>query len=152
MKLSKYACLLVFMLFTASSFCQSNKRDSTNKLEIDSIALKQQDAGPHATFYFYRSFVPWINKSVLKIPIYVNDTLVYELKSNSLVPMQIFKEGNYTVAVDKKGNTEISVKVKFGKEYFFKCDLTGGLLVHKITIDAVSPADGRSESGIYQKY
>jgi hypothetical protein len=140
------------MLSAESSFCQSNKRDTANKLEIDSMALKQQAAVPHATFYFYRSFVPAINKSVLKIPIYINDTSVYQLKSNSLIPMQIFKEGNYTVAVDKKGNTDISVKVKFGKEYFFKCDLTGGFVIHKITIDEVTPADGRAESGVYQKF
>ena len=142
----------MFMLFATSSFCQSNKRDTANKLQIDSAALEQQDTIPHATFYFYRSFVPWINKSVLKIPVYINDTLVYQLKSNYLVPIKIFKEGKYTVAVDKKGDTEISVKVKLGKEYFFKCDLTGGFLIHKITIDAVTPADGRAESGVYQKY
>lgn len=153
MKLSKYICLVLLLFFAANSFCQSSKRDTTTRLLIDSTALSQQDTSrPHATLYFYRSFVPWINRSVLKIPIYINDTLAYQLKSNSLIPIQIFKEGNYRVAVDKKGNTELSVKVKFGKEYFFKCDLTGGFVIHKITIDAVTPADGRAESGVYQKF
>ncbi|WP_462220724.1 hypothetical protein, partial [Ferruginibacter sp.] len=97
---------------------------------------------------FYRSFVPLIMKSVKKIPIYVNDSLVHNLKANNYITIKVFKEGNFTVAADKKGNTDTPVKVKFGKEYFFKCDGLGGFVNFRTTIDLVPVADGKKETGI----
>ena len=64
------------LLFTQISFSQTNSKDSA--------FIKRQDSLPHATFYFYRSFVPLIMKSVKKIPIYVNDSLVHNLKARAV--------------------------------------------------------------------
>jgi hypothetical protein len=128
------------LLFTQISFSQTNSKDPA--------LIKRQDSLPHATFYFYRSFVPLIMKSVKKIPIYVNDSLVHNLKANNYITIKVFKEGNFTVAADKKGNTDTPVKVKFGKEYFFKCDGLGGFVNFRTTIDLVPVADGKKETGI----
>ena len=136
-------CCLLFisiLFFTSSSYAQTNNADSA--------AIKKQDSLPHATIYFYRSFVPFLEKSVKKIPIYVNDSLVHNLKSNTYIGIKIYKEGTYTVAVDKKGNTETQVKVKFGKEYFFKCDGLGGLVNFRAVIDLVTPAEGKKATGV----
>jgi Protein of unknown function (DUF2846) len=137
----KYLIFFISLLFfTATSFSQINTSDSA--------LTKKQDTLPHATFYFYRSFVPAIMKSVKKIPIYVNDSLIYNLKANNYIALKIFKEGKYNVAVDKKGNTDTQVKVKFGKEYFFKCDGLGGFLNFRTTIEAVTPDIGKKETGV----
>lgn len=136
-------CWLLFisiLFFTSSSYAQTNGTDSAT--------IKKQDSLPHATLYFYRSFVPVLLKSVKKIPIYVNDSLVYNLKSNNYIAVKIFKEGTFTVAVDKKGNTETQVKVKFGKEYFFKCDGLGGFVNFRTVIDLVTPAEGKKATGV----
>lgn len=138
---TRYLLLCVcFSFFTATAFCQTNTADSAS--------IKKQDSLPHATFYFYRSFVPAIAKSVKKIPVYINDSLVYDLKSNTCITMKVFKEGTYNVAVDKKGDSDTQVKVKFGKQYFFKCDRQGGFVIYKTSIELVSPATGKEETGI----
>lgn len=137
----KYFLLFIsIILFTASSFSQVKSGDS--------VVINKQDTLPHATFYFYRSFVPAIMKSVKKIPIYVNDSLIYNLKANNYISLKIFKEGKYNVAVDKKGDTDTQVKVKFGKEYFFKCDGLGGFLNFRTTIESVTPDIGKKETGV----
>lgn len=134
-----FVLCISILLFTQSSFSQSTGKDS--------VLIKQQDSLPHATFYFYRSFVPVLMKSVKKIPIYVNDSLVHNLKANTYITIKVFKEGNFTVAVDKKGDTDTPVKVKFGKEYFFKCDGLGGLLNFRAVIESVPVTEGRKETG-----
>ena len=136
--IKSFVLYITMLVFAQNGFSQT--KDSTLK--------KSQDSLPHATFYFYRAHVPLLEKSVKKIPVYINDSLIHDLKANTCVIIKIYKEGRFTVAVDKKRNTETDVKVKFGKEYFFRCDGLGGLLNFKTTIDLVPEAQGKKETGV----
>jgi hypothetical protein len=64
--------------------------------------------------------------------------------------MQVWNQGKYTIAVDKKGETEITLNVKFGKEYFFRCLPKQGLVFGSPTIELVTAAVGKGESGIFK--
>ncbi len=121
-------------------------------LKAKSVLAKNQDSLPYATLHFYRSYVPKMVASTKKAHIYVNDSLVHQLKANTIASINVFKEGKLRVAVDKKQQTEteIEIKVKFGKVYFFKCEVSGGLLNTKITIESVTPEIGKEESGFLQ--
>ena len=65
-----------------------------------------------------------------------------------VLTLKDFKEGKSNIAIDEKAEIEILIKVKFGKEYFFKCDVVKGLWFGKTTIESVTPALGKAESGI----
>jgi hypothetical protein len=54
------------------------------------------------------------------------------------------------IAIDDKGETVIPLRIKFGKEYFFKCEVAKGLWFGKPTIAAVTPKVGREESGVLE--
>ena len=116
--------------------------------QINSIDTTAADTAPHATFYFYRSYIAPLNAPIKKVPIYFNDTLVYSLKANRLIRFNVYREGKFIIAADEKGETGISIKVKFGKEYFFKCEIVKGLWGGKPAIELVTPAIGKSELGM----
>jgi len=78
------------------------------------------DSIPHATLHFYRAYIPKFVAPIKRAPIYINDSLVHELRGNTIASFNVNAEGKVRVAVDKKAQTEIELKVKFGKEYFFK--------------------------------
>ena len=78
----------------------------------------------------------------------MNDTLIHKLKANTILGVKVYKEGKTFIAIDDDGKTEIPVKVNFGKEYFFKCEIKLGLMFGKPTIEAVSPAEGKADAGM----
>ena len=85
------------------------------------------------------------------MPIYLNDTLVYELKANMLIGLKVQKEGKISASVDKKGETAIDLKVKFGNAYFFRCTVEQGFWFGKPTIELVPQKVGKEESGAFEK-
>lgn len=142
----KFFIFLSFFSFAAFiSFCQKN--DSTLELSEKKIT----DTIPYATLYFYRSYIPKINAPVKKIPIYINDSLLFQLKANQIIPVQVFKEGKYKIAIDTKGESDIPVKIKFGQEYFFKCAIEKGLWFGKPTIETISPKEGKIDAGMIKE-
>lgn len=144
--------LFLIAVISNSLSAQTNKHDtliqSNKKLPSDSFVTKVQDSIPHAILYFYRSFISKLEAPLKKVPIFINDTLVHELKVNTVVTLKVFREGKYNIAAEKKSEEQTSLKVKFGKEYFFKCEVLGGLLNKRTLIYAVSPKVGKTESGV----
>ena len=134
--------LIVTLLSFNKSYAQAN----------NSAVNKKQDSLPYATLHFYRAYFPKYFSNVKKAPVYINDSLVHELKANTVAHFNINREGKIRVAVDKNQQTEIEFKVKFGKEYFFRVDVTGGILNKQTTIEAVTPAVGKEEIRILPKY
>ena len=108
----------------------------------------KKDSLPYSSLYFYRSYIPKFNAPLKKVPIYINDSLIAEIKANTGVIYRVFKEGKVNISIDKKGETQFPVKVKFGNEYFFKCEVVRGLWFGKPTIELVSGKVGREELGI----
>lgn len=144
----------LFTLLTVTNciFSQTKKTDigasPDVKKIIDSTGINKRDSLSYATLYFYRSYIPKMNAPVKKVPIYINDSLIYNLKANNIIGLKVLKEGKYNIAIDTKGETEIPIKVKFGNEYFFKCEVVKGLWFGKPTIELVTPKIGREESGL----
>jgi hypothetical protein len=91
-----------------------------------------------------------MNAPLKKVPIYINDTLVHNLKANTIISLKVLKEGKYNIAIDGKGETLLPIRVKFGKEYFFKCEVVSELWFGKPTIQPVSPKVGRADSGMLE--
>ena len=147
--------LIIFLVFARCGFSQIIVGDSvitlTNKTRSAPVTTNKSDALPHATFYFYRSFIPKFNVPLKKVPIYINDSLTYNLSANSIISMTVFKEGKYTIAVDQKGESQVESKVKFGKDYYFKVEVKGGLLNKTITVESVTPAFAKEDTGVESK-
>lgn len=143
--------LFVILSFSNRGLSQNQKTDSLTALNSNSTndlsALKNQDSIPYATLYFYRSFIPKFNAPIKKIPLYINYSLVYKLKANMMIALKVFEEGKFNIAIDDKAKSEITIKVKFGKEYFFKCEIVKGLWFGKPAIELVTPVIGKAELG-----
>lgn len=92
-----------------------------------------------------------MNAPLKKVPIYINDSLITELKANRGVIYRMHTEGRINISIDRKGESQFPFKVKFGKTCFFKCEVVKGLWFGKPTIEAVAEKIGREESGILQK-
>jgi hypothetical protein len=82
-----------------------------------------------------------------KVPIYINDSLVYKLKANMIFALKVFKEGKIRIAIDPGGGDEIITKVKLGNEYFYRCSIERGLWFGKPAIETVTQKTGKEESG-----
>ena len=144
--MKKTGILILVVICSYSSFSQIKSGVSN----LDSAHLKKQDTVAFAVLYFYRSYIPKMNAPLKKVPIYIDDSLVYSLKANTLVSIKLYKEGKHNIAVDKNGETEILSKIKLGNEYFFRCNVEKGLWFGKPVIEAVTPKEGKEESGVFK--
>lgn len=131
-----------------SAYAQTGMGKSAKDSTDGSALAKQQDSIPYVTLHVYRSYISKLDGPLKKVPIFINDTLVHELKINTVMTLKFFREGKYTIGIDKKSENAVPFKVKFGKEYFFKCEVLGGLLNKRTLIYAVSPKLGKEQSGI----
>ncbi len=147
---------LLVLIIIPLVFCYALLPDHANESHVGKIRTKQllaagQDTVPHATLIFYRAYFPKYFSNVKTAPIYINDSLVHELKANTFISYNITKEGKTRVAVDKKQETEIEFKLKSGKEYYFRVDVTGGLVNRKTTIESVTAEIGKEEIAMLPK-
>lgn len=142
--------IIAFLFYNAWLPANANESHA-GKIRTELPLARLQDTIPHATVYFYRAYFPKYFSNVKKAPIYINDSLVHELKANTFIGFNITKEGKIRVAVDKKQETEIEFKLKFGKEYFFRVDVTGGLVNRNTSIESVTNEIGKEEIGILPK-
>ncbi|MEO6254961.1 MAG: hypothetical protein ABIO79_16740 [Ferruginibacter sp.] len=144
--------LMIIPLLFYNAWLPANANEShAGKIRTELLLADKQDTVPHATVIFYRAYFPKYFSNVKPAPIYINDSLVHELKANTFISFNIAKEGKIRVAVDKKQETEIEFKLKFGAAYFFRVDVTGGLVNRKTSIESVTTATGKEEIGILPK-
>jgi len=142
--------MIPFLFYIAWLPAHANESHA-KKIRTELRLANMQDTIPHATVIFYRAYFPKYFSNVKKAPIYINDSLVHELKANTFIGFNITKEGKIRVAVDKKQETEIEFKLKFGKEYFFRVDVTGGLVNRNTSIESVTNEIGKEEIGLLPK-
>jgi hypothetical protein len=144
----KHILILSFIfLATTNSFAQTSKPTIDTSL----FAKPAADTMPYAVLYFYRSYINPLFAPIKKVKIYLNDSLIYQLKANMMFSIKILKEGKYIIAIDKKGDSDIPLTIKKGNEYFFKCDVVMGLWFGKPTLVAVSVDQGKRETGILKE-
>lgn len=142
--------IVAFLFFYALLPVNANKSHA-GKMSKELQLTNREDTVPYATVYFYRAYFPKYFSNVKKAPIYINDSLVHELKANTFLAWKITKEGKLRVAVDKNQDTEIQFKLKFGNEYYFRIDVTGGIANKKTSIESVDNPTGREEIGLLPK-
>ncbi|MBC7866479.1 MAG: hypothetical protein H7X88_02995 [Gloeobacteraceae cyanobacterium ES-bin-316] len=143
--------MMISLLFYIAWLPANANESHSGKIRTDLLLAHTQDTVPHATVIFYRAYFPKYFSNVKTAPIYINDSLVHELKANTFISFNIAKEGKIRVAVDKKQQTEIEFKLKFGKEYFFRVDVTGGVFNTEASIESVTNAIGKEEIGMLPK-
>lgn len=144
--------LMIMILLFCNVWIQARANDNhAGKITTKPLLADMQDTVPQATIYFYRAYFPKYFSNVKKASIYINDSLVHELKANTFIGFNITKAGKIRVAVDKKQETEIEFKLKFGNEYFFRVDVTGGVFNTKASIESVTNATGKEEIGMLPK-
>lgn len=144
--------LLIFSLFFYNAWLPANANENhIGKIKTELLLTNMQDSLPHGTVIFYRAYFPKYYSNVKPAPIYINDSLVHELKANTFKVFNITKEGKVRVAVDKNQETEIDFKLKFGKLYYFRVDVTGGLVNRKTSIEEVTNETGKEEIGLLPK-
>ncbi len=105
-----------------------------------------KDSIPYAELVFYRSYIPWMNAPLKKIPIYINGSLVNELKANRLWSKKIAPTDKLRIAIDAKGETTVLLPVQSDSLYYFKCEVVRGLWFGKPTFRLVSRDIGKLES------
>lgn len=142
----------IALLVAVSGFITTGaSMDSPLLLVRDTVINPPADTMPYVTLCFYHQYRSKLTANLRPVPIYVNDTLITELKVNRGGVFLYYREGRIVVSVDNKGETALPVKVKFGKSYFFRCDNVGGLANRRNTIETVPEKEGREESGMVQK-
>ncbi len=115
-------------------------------LTFTAIGQQQEKENiPYAELVFYRSYIPYMNAPLKKVPIYVNDALVNHLKANTIIRIKLFSEGKNYVAIDKKSETRTLLNIKFGTTYYFKCEVIAGLWFGKPIFHQVDPDIGKAE-------
>ena len=147
---------LVVLMIMPLLFCYAGLPANANEshagtIRTERLLANMPDTIPYATVYFYRAYFPKYFSNVRKAPLYINDSLVHELKANTFFAFKITKEGKIRVAVDKKQDTEIEFKLKFGKEYYFRVDVTGGLANRNTNIESVTNETGKEEIAMLPK-
>ncbi len=149
--MNRLVVLLIIPLLLYNAWLPANANKSPEKLRTELLLGNMQDTVPHARVIFYRAYFPKYYSNVKPAPIYINDSLVHELKVNTFKVFNITKEGKISVAVDKNQDTEIDFKLKFGKEYYFRVDVTGGLVNKKTSIESVTNEIGKEEISLLPK-
>jgi hypothetical protein len=145
------ALMISPLLFYAACLPAWANESHAAKLRTEQRLANMPDTVPHATIIFYRAYFPKYFSNVKAAPLYINDSLVHELKANTFKSFDIPREGKIRVAVDKNQQTEIEFKIKFGKEYYFRVDVTGGLVNRKTTIESVTTETGKEEIAVLPK-
>lgn len=102
-------CLLLIIIILSSQLVISQITETgepqqlPGKLTLHTLSVtgKANDQ-PVATLYFYRSYMSKIFSPLKKMSIYVNDSLIYELKANSVISYPVYKAGRYNISGDSK--------------------------------------------------
>ena len=149
--MKRLVVLMITPLLFYYAWLPAHANESHGKIRTQQLPANMPDTAPHGTVICYRAYFPKFYSNVRPAPIYINDTLVHELKANTFKSFIITKEGMTLVAVDKKQDNEIEFKLKFGKEYYFRVDVTGGLVNRKTTIESVTPEIGKEEIAMLPK-
>ncbi len=151
--------LLPLVMVVLCSMCAAAQITETGepqqlpgKLTLHTLSVSgKSNEQPIATLYFYRSYMSKIFAPLKKMSIYVNDSLIYELKANSVVSYPVYRAGKYNVSGDSKDKTLMTVTVKPGNDYFFNCWLPTSLLDPPMTVESVHPDLARKELGLPAK-
>ena len=108
---------------------------SENKIDP---AISESDFGK---LYVYR----FPGASLFRYNLYLNDSLISNIKHNSKQMFKIDKTGKYTLRIGKDKKEKILLEIKSGMEYFIKVGIHIPFLVEKPTLTLMDPVQGLKE-------
>ncbi len=146
------AVILLSQAATAQITETGEGEKTPGKLILHTLMVADKEVvKPVAVLYFYRSYLSKIAAPLKRMSLYVNDTLIYELKANSIVSYPVYHAGKFKVSGDSKDKTSMIVSIKPGGEYFFHCWLPTSIFDPPMQIESVHPDLARKEIGLPPK-
>jgi hypothetical protein len=145
---------IVALLFASTTLVAQDNNDAGVKLSSGIVwhqlrpAVSETD--PHVTVYFFRAYINPFVAPLKKMLFTLNDSLVYELKANSMISIDV-KPGKYKISADKKDKTAMFLTLKPGNEYFFEGFLPNGIGASPMSLTNIKPEIARKEVGLPPK-
>jgi len=107
----------------------------------DVKSIENQERKDYAILKIYR----YKGSAFLKYDLYLGDSLVTELKSDSKKTIYLYKEGDFTLQTDPKAEREKEINIQFGQVYFIKGGEKFGSWFGIPTIEVMDKNIGRKE-------
>ncbi len=146
------AAMLLSQMATAQITETGEAQKTQGNLMLHTLTVANKTAQqPVAVLYFYRSYMSKIVAPLKKMSLYVNDTLIYELKANGVVSYPVYHAGKFKISGDSKDKTSMIVNIKPGGEYFFNCWLPTSIFDPPMQVVNVHPDLARKEIGLPAK-
>src|SRR4051794_9124864 len=146
------AAMLLSHMATAQIAEAGEPEKTPGKLMLHTLTVANKTGEqPVAMLYFYRSYMSKIVAPLKKMSLYVNDTLIYELKANSIVSYPVYHAGKFKISGDSKDKTSMVVNIKPGGEYFIHCWLPTSIFDPPMQIESIHPDMARKEIGLPAK-
>ena len=145
---------IVALIFVSTTLIAQDSNDAGEKLSSGIVwqQLRPAVSGtePHVTVYFFRAYINPFVAPLKKMSFTLNDSLVYELKANSMISIDV-KPGKYKISADKKDKTAMFLTLKAGNEYFFEGFLPNGIGASPMSLTNIKPEIARKEVGLPPK-
>jgi hypothetical protein len=145
---------IVALLFASTTLFAQDNNDAGLKLSSGivwhQLRAAVSETEPHVTVYFFRAYINPFVAPLKKMSFTLNDSLVYELKANSMISIDV-KPGKYKISADKKDKTAMFLTLKGGNEYFFEGFLPNGIGASPMSLTTIRPEIARKEVGLPSK-
>jgi hypothetical protein len=133
---------ILFTLFIVACLTRSDAQqipDSSGTLSHDSV--NKAVSAPYATLYVYRprNFVG----SLESYNLHEADSIICRVKNNSKYIIRLYQEGPAEIWAKTEKKVSVKINVVFGKEYFLKCGLKGGIMTGRPEMELVYPEQGK---------
>ena len=101
------------------------------------------DTTRYATLYIYRSY-NFFGLAV-DFEVSVNDTSMGWIKNNTKMIVKVYTEGKSVFWTETEVVRKLKLDIKFGQEYFIKCELVMGIMEGRPRLTLMPPEKGRIE-------
>lgn len=100
------------------------------------------DSFNNATLIIYRPHDINSRNNAFKVNI---GDISFKIKNNSSSEIKIYKEGELSVNCKKETAAEVKVNIKFGEQYYIRCNLAFGIITARPVLTLVSPEIAENE-------
>jgi hypothetical protein len=113
----------------------------------DMYALKQRQerltdsTWNYAKLYTFRGMGPGF---LIGYNLYLDDSLICRMKSNTTYEIKIPKEGVHTLWAGTETKAEVTIKIQHGREYYLRCAMGMGAFVGRPQLELIDISDAKS--------
>lgn len=126
--------------FTARILKVENPDDLKKIKESNAVAI--DSTWNYAKLFVYR---PSGAGFLVGYDLYLGDSVICRVKSNSKQELKIFKKGMNTLWAKTEAKTELPIDIEFGREYYLKCSIGMGIMVGRPELHLVDRMQGKLE-------